>query len=98
MVRAAVREVVTVHRSHDNVIQAEIFDDERDVARFFRVQSQRLAFVDGAKTATARAGIAEDQKRCGLIAPAFANIRDSAPPRKPCGGSSPSGYVSDGDS
>ena len=45
MVRAAVREVVAVHRSHDNVIQAEIFDDKRDVARLFRVQRQRLAFV-----------------------------------------------------
>ena len=48
---------------------------KRDVARLFRVQRQRLAFVNSTKTAAPRAGIAEDQKRCGLIAPAFANIR-----------------------
>ena len=60
MVRAAVRKIIAVHRGDDDVVEAEVFDDECDIARFFRVQRQRFAFVDGAKTTAARAGVAQD--------------------------------------
>ena len=75
MRRAAVGKIVAIDRSDDDVIEAEIFDDEADVARLFGVERERLALIDGTKTAAARASVAENQKRRCLVAPALTDVR-----------------------
>ena len=75
MIGAAVGKIVAIDRRDDDMIETEFFDGQRHVARLFGIERQRLAFVDGAKTAAARAGVAENQKRRGLVAPALADIR-----------------------
>ena len=75
MRRAAVGQVISVHRGDDDVVQTEVFDHQRNVARFFGIEGQRLAFVDGAEPTAARAGVAENQERRRLVAPALADVR-----------------------
>jgi hypothetical protein len=57
MTRAAVRQIIAIYGSHDDVLQAEILNDERYVARFFGIERQWFTFIDGAEPATARAGV-----------------------------------------
>ena len=60
MSRAAVWEIIAIDRRDDNVIETEIFNDQRDVARFFGIERRWLAFVDGTEAAAARAGVAQN--------------------------------------
>jgi hypothetical protein len=60
MVSPAVGQVIAIDGSDDDMIKPEVFYNQTDVARFFRIQCERFAFVDGAKTAAARTGVAQD--------------------------------------
>ena len=75
MIGTAVRQVIAIDGSDNDVIKPEVFYNQSDVARFFGVQCQRFAFVDGAKTAAARTGITQDQEGRSFVAPAFTDIR-----------------------
>src|ERR1043166_1630836 len=46
-----------------------------DVNRFLWIEVHRLTFVDSAKSAMPRTGVAAEHKCCGLISPAFKNVR-----------------------
>ena len=74
MCSAAVGQIIAINRRYDDVIQSEIFDDQRDIARFLGIESGWLALVNGTKPAAARTGIAEDEKGCRLVAPALADV------------------------
>ena len=43
-------------------------------ARFLGIERHWFTFIDGAESATSRAGVPQDEKRRGLIAPALADI------------------------
>ena len=75
MIGAAVGKIIAIDRRDDDMIETEFFDGQRHVARFFGIERLRFAFINGAKTATASAGVAEDQKRRGFVTPALADIR-----------------------
>src|SRR5215471_12708464 len=74
MIGAAIWQIVAIDGSDHDMIQTKFLDHQRYFTRFFWVQCQRFAFFDGAKTATPRAGIAQDQESRGLVAPALADI------------------------
>jgi len=75
MIGSAIGEIVAIDRCDHDVVQAQFFDREADVARLFGVKRQRFAFVDRAEAAAASAGVAKNQKGRGLVAPAFADVR-----------------------
>src|SRR5262245_56351595 len=75
MISTAVGKIIAIDGSDDDMIKSEVFDNQGDVARFFRIQCERFALVDGAKTAAARAGITKNQESRSFVAPAFADIR-----------------------
>jgi hypothetical protein len=51
------------------VFQSQVFDDQADIARLFRVQETWLALADRTETAASRADV------CGVVFPALGNIR-----------------------
>ena len=75
MGRAAVGEVVAIHRGHHDVLQAQLLDHQGHVARLFRVEQIGLALADGAKAAAAGTDVSEDQKGRRAMPPALADIR-----------------------
>lgn len=75
MGRAAVGEVVAIHRRYHDVLKAQLLDHSGNIARLFRVEQVGLALADGTKAAAAGAGVSEDQKGRRAMPPALADIR-----------------------
>ena len=73
---AAVGDVVAVDRGDDDVLQAHLRGRLREAERLERVgRRARLARVDVAVAARARAGVAEDLERRRAAAPALGDVR-----------------------
>jgi hypothetical protein len=72
---AEVRQVVAIDARDDGVPQAHPLHRLRDPERLERVVVGRLAGLDVAEAAAARAGVAEDHERRGAALPAFADVR-----------------------
>ena len=73
--RALVGEVVAVDARDDRVAQAHPRDLARDARGLERVVPRRLAGLDVAEAAAARARVAEDHERRGAALPALADVR-----------------------
>src|SRR5690349_21746494 len=73
--RALVGQVVAVDAGDDRVAQAHARDRAGDAGGLERVVPRRLARLDVAEAAAARAGVAEDQERGGAALPALAHVR-----------------------
>src|SRR5205823_9245744 len=75
-VRAAVRLVVAVHRSHYRVTQTQPLHRFRHAKWFFFIRGANgLARRHGAESASARADVAQNHKRRGAMFPALAHVR-----------------------
>ena len=72
---ALVGQVVAVDRGDDRVAQAHARDRARHARRLERVVPGRLAGLDVAEAAAARAGVAEDHERRRAALPALADVR-----------------------
>src|SRR5262249_39692658 len=70
-----VGQVVAIHARDDRVAQAHAGDAARHARRLERVVPRRLARLDVAEAAAARAGVAEDHERRGATLPALARVR-----------------------
>ena len=75
MPRAVVGQVVAVDARDDRVAQAHPRDRARDARGLERVVPRRLAGLDVAEAAAARARVAEDHERRGAALPALADVR-----------------------
>src|SRR5207244_10276200 len=73
--RAEVGEVVAVDAGDHGVAQAHPLDGLRYAQRLERVDGLRLAGLDVAEAAAARAGVAEDHERRGAAVPTLADVR-----------------------
>ena len=72
--RAAVGQVVAVHRGDDHVLQAESRDRAPDAFGLLAVFPDRFAVRDRAIAAVPRADVAENHERRGPVVPAFADV------------------------
>ena len=70
----AIRQIITVHASHNNVPQAERGDGRRDRTRLAGVDRQGFARADIAESTRSRADVAKNHDGCGAPGPAFTNV------------------------
>ncbi len=72
--RAAIFAVVAVDAGHHRVAQSHDGDRFRHSSWLVIIDCERAAFLHGAKTAPARADVAEDHESGGAPVPAFTHI------------------------
>src|SRR5207249_4382151 len=71
---ALVRQVVTVDRRQDCVVESHRGDGPGDVLRLVRIEITGLAFIHGAEVAAACADVAHQHERRRAMTPTFANV------------------------
>ena len=70
----AIGQIVTVHRSHDDMLEPQLGGSGRDMLRLQRIHCARHAGLHIAEGAGAGAGVAKDHHRRVLLGPAFTDV------------------------
>src|SRR5712691_6558489 len=73
--RAAVGQVIAVHRRDDDVLEPELADGVPNALRLLAVLPHGLAVRNGAVSAVPRADVAQDHEGRGRLFPALADVR-----------------------
>jgi hypothetical protein len=75
MRRSTIRQIIAIHRGHDNVLETKSSDRLGDAPRLIRIERADFAMGYGTVGAIARADIAHEHEGGGVMRETFTDIR-----------------------